>query len=1076
MATYKKFPFELINKGLVQRYAIDVPPDPHTYRNMMNLVSRQENSLSSRYGTQSITNDGTNDTPLADLNIHTLTRLKTSNQTYRYAGAGTNLYRRTGDTNGPYNQINGATPLSGQRFSSQTYRPNFSSTPYIFIADQAQMLKDNGSLLPVQRWGGYAPQTPPSAAVTSPLLDTINLCEDETQWTPANFTGALINVTVVNTTLGTAVSAGTLATVTPAAMTNILPNMVVQIGGANPESVFVIEITTTTFTAFFTKAHITSDAVTDNGVGGEIVATTSPLTATMTRTVALDLDTFPGGISVQDTDLISIFFGIDVPANVSEVRLYFDVGGASPFENYYWTPILQASELAVQTTSLTVATATRGSFMAVGQAGQPTHDWSNVQAVQVAFLVNPSSTTNIVINDLILFGGSGPDVTGGVGYDYRITYFNINTGWESSPSSVWVSDRFVFPVRQPVLVSIPDRTVNPPAGEVPAVGLNNDPQITHVRIYRRGGTIPSNWYLVAQVPDPPSAGAFTYEDSLSDADAVIAQILQLDNDPPVTSLLPTPVNAAFNGSFGPTAPGSNWTVVTVAASPGTTGMSAGQYITIDVGQNQESSIVVSVSPDGLHFACYLQLPHASGTLVTASSTVGQPVNLCLAAFNQMYLAGDKNNPHYLYYSKVNNPEAFPPQNFIEVGTPSDPIMGLAAFNSQIFVFTLTTVYNVVPPGTLGTTVPTPVNTRAMHGLFGNFAIAVTEDSIQYESHDGLYAFQSGAGQLLSEIIDWIPNGITLGDIPPFDTSQRSQVLVAYANRSTYYSYIDNFGTRRRIIWSNTYKRWRPDDEQVTAMYFEQDTATFLVAKNNGMIYQDGVGDYDAGSLVNGNLTKIPINIFLKTNSDNQGLPNNPKLYNEPTLDIDTAGQELTLTLLFDNQITPVSLGTFSSTGRNQVQFKLNGGNGQESLNVALEITGAVTEAVTIYDAFIKAVVDAELRLSWDSFFVDLGTAEWKIMKQGYFLVNVPDPAGLTVNVYLENSDVAAFTFNIPQTNGKVSTWIRFPATKFKLIRFVGTSPTAFQLYSDSFIEWKPCAVGKSYQKWQAVEEVVLASA
>lgn len=1055
---YAKFPFSFINKGWQARYVLDVPPDPHTYLNLTNIQSREENTLSSKYGTDSITNDGTNNTPLPDANVHTLTRLKSINQVYRYAGAGTNLYRRAGDSNGAYTKINGSAALSGNRFTSATYRPNFSSTPFIFFADQAQMLKDNGLLNPAERWGGYAPETPPTGMLGSPLIDTINLCEDHTLWTPANFNGALTDNVVVNTTLGTAVTAaGAIATVSPASMNNILPDMMLQIGGGSPETVFVIDIGATTFSAFFANTHLAADTVTDNAVGGTIpngAPVTTQQTSTMTATAIADLSVFPGGVQVTDNDIVSLFFLIDIPANLVEIQLLFDVGNFGdpiPFLSYYQANISPPS----QTNTLANVSIPRGQFVAFGQAGQLTHDWSSVKRVQVLFITQPNTTTNIQVDNIILFG-NGPNSTGGVGYDYRITYFNINTGWESSPSSPWVQSLWLEPFQQAVFLSLPDYTLNP---------LNNDPQLTHVRIYRRGGTLPSNWYLIDQIPITQR----TYLDETPDSIAVLGKILELDNDPPITSLLPTPVNTTFVGSFGPTPAGFNWTTIHVLD---TTNMSAGQYITVDTGVNQELSIVVAVI-DSSHFTAYLQIAHANTSPVTASVTVGKAVDICCNAFNQMWLAGDSNNPHVVYYSKINNPESFPPQNFIELGSPSDPVMALIPFNGQLYAFTLTTAYLILPAGTLGATVPYPSPTRCKHGLVGKFSWAATEGEIIYASYDGWYLFQAGEAGLLTEIIDWIPKGYLYGPVPPIDKTQWAQMIMAYANRETFVSYIDVNAVRRRAIWSSTYKRWRPDDEPSTAMFFEADTGTFVVAQNNGMIYRDGVGDFYSGGVVNGAVVKIPITINMQTNSDNQGLPNNPKVYNELTLDIDTANQPLNVSLLFDNQATPLALGPVTATGRNQVQLAINAGDGQESLNVALLITGQVTTAVTLYDAYLKAIVEAELRLTWDTFFTDLGTAEWKIAKQFYGVVNVPDPAGVTVNVYLENSVTPAFNFILPQTSGRVSVWIRLPAIKFKLIRFIGTSPTAFQLYADSFLEWKPAAQGKGYQHWAPAEEVKL---
>lgn len=64
----------------------------------------------------------------------------------------------------------------------------------------------------------------------------------------------------VSTTLGTAIAAGT-QTVTPASMVGIYVGQRLQIGGTISESVIVTAITSTTFTAVFLQAHLTTNTV-----------------------------------------------------------------------------------------------------------------------------------------------------------------------------------------------------------------------------------------------------------------------------------------------------------------------------------------------------------------------------------------------------------------------------------------------------------------------------------------------------------------------------------------------------------------------------------------------------------------------------------------------------------------------------------------------------------------------------------------------------------------------------------------------------------------------------------------------
>ena len=52
-----------------------------------------------------------------------------------------------------------------QRFSAASYSAGSSGLPYEFFACPSQMLKDNGTLSPLQNWGILPPTQPPIASL-----------------------------------------------------------------------------------------------------------------------------------------------------------------------------------------------------------------------------------------------------------------------------------------------------------------------------------------------------------------------------------------------------------------------------------------------------------------------------------------------------------------------------------------------------------------------------------------------------------------------------------------------------------------------------------------------------------------------------------------------------------------------------------------------------------------------------------------------------------------------------------------------------------------------------------------------
>lgn len=1098
---YKTVDYVFQSRGVVARYVIDRMP-PGTYANLLNWEARQENALSTRLGRVAITDDGANNQALADTDIHTLGRLKGLSDTYRYAGAGANLYRRTGDTPGAYATINGSNALSGNRFSMTKYRPARSAFPYIFFADQDQMLKDNGALGTAQRWGIFRPTIPPALEVQAASKTDIELFEDDTA---LNFDGNFGTVSTpnrVNTDLDGALSgAPGIIEATPTAMTDILVGSVLKIdtGGGNEEDVVVISRTAATFTANFVNNHADAETVINKSVKATAAA---DATANVDKTTSIDLS-LVGSSDAEDDDEINLYIKVDDPLNVEEIRLIFDVGGGTFDEDYFLKamnpatiqpfisgnifadrmfsdrmfdrasgridfdrsgrenldgPIrrevldeliddlspdddaflggLRGATLLMGKNRWSRITIKRSEFLKIGLAGTAGFDWEDVGAWRISVKTRNSAVV-MEFDDLYLTGGAGPDVFGGVPYDYRYTYYNINTGAESDPSQTLIDSSFVSPRRHPVKIIW---TASP-----------DTDQVTHVRVYRRGGTLSDAWRQVAEIP----VGTLTTTDTLPDRLISLLHQLEIDNGPPVESTLPSPVDTTLGTAVSAGA--------STAVTPGSmTDIFADQIITIDEGENEETVIIQSIT--GSTFTAYFQIAHGTTARVRADTRSGRALNLAAQGYERMWLAGDPDNPHFLYYSKKQNPESFPPQNFIEVGTPDDPIMAVINYRSQIFVFTLSTVHRVVSPGA---TVPVPAKTSTKHGLFASFGWVEAEGVIWYQSYDGVYRFNGDNSDYMSEPVEWLFNQQNLGPVLAMNLTQISDTLYSYDQNEVFISYVDTGGNRRRLMWDTTYNRFRNDDVPATAMLFETDSFELVIARDNGMIYRDRTGDFD-GAGFSASVQQIdPYTAILQMVSDDHGVRKADKIYNELTIDIDTKNVAVTVDLLFDNGTTVVNLGTVTTANRQRVNFNIGSGLGQTSENVALRLTAivdAANEVITVFEAYIRAYVEAEKRKSFDSYWSRYGTDEWKIIKQGWFEYVAADAGGIAFDVYVEGSATPEFTFTLPQSTTRTAKRKRFPAVKAKIWRWVATSADDFQLYDESHLEIAPVGGNKGFSK------------
>ncbi len=1167
---YQTFSFITGSRGLVARYAIDRAPEG-TWLNLDNMELREEMALSSRFGLDIITTDGADNTPLG-ASVHTLGRLKGLSQTFRYGGAGTTLRRRTGDTNGAYTQI--GTGFSGSRFSMVVYRPDFSSFPYIFFADKSVMKKDNGTFGTVQNWGILPPTIPAILQVQAPSLKTIEDFENQTGMTFVNYTSPT-NPSRVDTTLATSITtAPGISEVTPASMTDIVvgSRLIIDQGDADEETVFVIEITETTFKAFFQNNHPTLTAsivapptgasrvsnvvtittaaahgfavgetvviasVTDSSFNGTFVIVSVPsgttftysqtagdatsgngtaekrdtiknlslkgnvaasTEATVSKSVALDLSDI-GGKEVDEDDEIHLFIKVSNPARIEEIRILFDVGDGSFDEDYYWKAVapsefqpavdrektardamfdrvfdragggidfrdriadridrlgrgnalafgdllpiddeslraLRSAELFAGLNRWSRISVKQKEFVKVGLADEIGHTWKNVGAWRIIIKTTSKGSITAALDDFYLVGADdGLDVFAGSPYDYRYTYYNINTGAESSPSRTIIEDNFVKPRRQPVKTTWTPST---------------DGQVTHVRTYRRGGLLPSNYLLVAEKPN--SDGSVV--DDKPDRLIALAKILELDNDPPVTSTLQTPVDT----TLGTVVTAGSTQTVTPASM---TDIFPNQRVVIDDGKDEE--VVVVQSTTGTTFDAFFQNAHGATTRVQATTRIGKPMHLAAIGFDRAWLAGDPDNPHYLYYSKKFRPETFAPQNFIEIGTPKDPIMAVVDFRGQIFVFTLARIYRVLSPGSV---VPVAFPTSSRHGLFASFGWILAEGEIWYVGYDGIYRFAGGNSTYMSEPIEWLFSEQALGPVVPMDLAKIGDTVMAYDKNEVFIAYTDTGSVRRRVMWHTVYGRWRNDSLNAESLLFEDDSFKLILGKADGNIFRDRSNNAhdNVGFAASIGLVEV-IAIDLRAPSLDHGLPKNEKIYNELTLDINAGGNTLTVDLLFDNGNTVVNVGTVATSSRQQVQFNINAGKGQKSRDVSLRLTGNVqTNPMAIYEAHIRAWVEAELRRSWDTYWSKYGTDMFKLLKQAWF--EYSSSADINVDVFVEGKSTAEFSFTLPNSNGlRAALRVRFPATKAKLFRWIGTSAQDFQFYEETHAEVKLSTTDKGY--------------
>lgn len=1073
-AAYKDYPFLFSSKGIIAR-KVDDTANPSEFLNLDNLEELFENAFSQRLGTTILNATGTVPNTLTGT-VHSLGKLSGLNgSAWRYAATTAGrLYRRSGLTAGPYSQISNTT--SGNPMWMVSFRPDISSMPWMFFADADGMLKDNGTLAAAQQMGIFQPQYPVVAAVQSPDLITLdNYTGAAGSYTYTGISGGTIG-NYVNTTLTSAILVSGIQDVTVADPTQIQQFQLLTIGGS--QTVLVLMVTSTGFLANVAPAA-NGSTVTAASLSVSVPAST---TATIAKAfVGKPISGWP--VALSQSDYIGIQVYVSDPSQIQSITIKFDCGNGTFNSDYFYKVLAQgpmqsmlesvndpttaatdallsnslglfnnsSSGIGQLSTGLNVWTPflfQLSDFAGSGRADfeDPVFNWQNVNGYQIQIVTNQQTSVVVQIGALILEGGSGPDTLGGVAYDYRFTFYNANDGSESNGSMEMTNvnppnqTNWVYPRRQPIKLTL--KWVNPA-----------DAQITHLRPYRRGGTLGDNWRRLDQVPIT-GLGQMFYTDKTSDADLSAADILSLTNDVPVTSVLPTPVNTTLNGAItGGLISDQPVTVLTTA------NMSVGQLVTIgtptDVANDFETVIVLKVL-SGTQFQALVQNNHASGESVQATARVGQPVTMMALAYGTMYFAGDSNNPHFLYYSAGNNPQAVGEANFIEVGSPDDPITAIVNLKGNLYVSTRK-YWWAIAPNTNSKATPYP--TAAKHGCVAPQGYCVTEKGVFYQAIDGIRFFAGGASEYLTQDLEFIFQGIGTTPIEEADPTQFANTRMAYWNNMIFVSYVGLDGLRHRLVYHTIYNRWRNDDLDAQSLLLEEDTNQLLFGDTAGYVHLDRQPAPTDQAVAGGVVQAAAIPIDLLTPYNNQGSPDIQKNYNELTMDVNTQGQTLTATLLFDDGEFSINLGTFSNTQRGKINFSLNSGDGYTFYKVALQLTGNLSQFVYIYQCSIKAIPVAKTRRTFDTYKLNLGTEDSKFAKNSWWDYNSTQP----VNVTVTYDDGFQFPFTLPATAGVRNVLRqRLPGNRsFRLIRFVGTSPADFQLWSCK-CEMKPLAFGKGY--------------
>ena len=246
-----------------------------------------------------------------------------------------------------------------------------------------------------------------------------------------------------------------------------------------------------------------------------------------------------------------------------------------------------------------------------------------------------------------------------------------------------------------------------------------------------------------------------------------------------------------------------------------------------------------------------------------------PPNCSRAAEFQetVFLCGDENNPHYLYFSKRWRPEAV--TEFIECGNADYALTALVPVAGALGAFKRITKYRVTGNATTGY-IPTEHASR--RGTTSPDACVPTEFGIVFPAKDGIFATNLlSQDTQIADLILPLFYGETVNGMAPINWDQASKfAAISYKDRY-YFSYASGTNTNpdKVAVYSNTTKKWYFYDHAIRSFFIEEDNDRITGGSTDGFVYILENGSSDGGA---------NISLDVQTKDYFGALPNTRKLF------------------------------------------------------------------------------------------------------------------------------------------------------------------------------------------------------
>jgi len=540
--------------------------------------------------------------------------------------------------------------------------------------------------------------------------------------------------------------------------------------------------------------------------------------------------------------------------------------------------------------------------------GDTSRGLKDIQSVRIQF--NVSAQLIVDLTDVYAGGTYGAEVgPQGTPYIYAYRYRASESGAKSAFSPPMRSG--LTPKRQ--LITLTPAT-------------STDAQVDKIDWVRFGGTLNRWTYLGTQ----PNSGTFRDEFS----DTAILGFPELDftegYQPFPVIDLPKSSTVTVVGSSVTRTAGDLFNVNWI---PGTDIIINGQIYTLY--QVVSTTVLFIVENAGFIASTNCFMP--------ANEIAATPMSAFWGPFGQgesgtvMFACGDVNNPGYLYWTNPDNPDLASDKNFLEVTSPSEPLINGFMFDNKSFVFSSEDLYIIYPASDLlGRLTFKAAKTGLGLGLAGRYSFCISEGKIFFVSRDGIYMTEGHSPTPLTDadLYPLFPHdgiaGTTTNGVSAPDFTKPNSLRLSYGDTELRFEYQSSDNIFHTLIYNEVIKGWVADDygRPVITSYYEEgkNTHRWLLGSTNGKVYSL-IGTSDDG---------VTLACHLRTNSDDGGDFRSKKKMGDILVDYDSQGSVITVQPGFDNYTVLPAASVISSAGRQQDTIDINSGQWTYARNLALD--------------------------------------------------------------------------------------------------------------------------------------------